>query len=189
VAWLAWLTQTFWYAASTRPRSVPGRRPGVPPLAGSQLRASDAERTAVADALAQHFSDGRLDAVELDERVQRALSAKTRGDLAGLLSDLPNLDPDEPAPRRARRHDLPSFALWAALLLGLGLLPTRIAPFGFFLFVGCAIALRRRRRARQWVLWHDHLHFHGIAHWHGLKGPVVYESGLPPGRTNPPYTP
>ncbi len=53
------------------------------------LRVSDAERRAVADRLAEHFSDGRLDQAEFNERVGQAMSAKTRGDLRGLFDDLP----------------------------------------------------------------------------------------------------
>ncbi|MBO0806002.1 MAG: DUF1707 domain-containing protein [Nocardiopsaceae bacterium] len=57
------------------------------------MRVSDAERSKVADLLGRHYSDGRLDKQELDERVSRAMSAKTRADLNGLLDDLPDLDP------------------------------------------------------------------------------------------------
>lgn len=77
------------------------------------LRVSDAERQAVADRLAQHYGEGRLDQVEFDERVGRAMSAKTRADLNGLFDDLPGLDgmagsgpagaPGKPD-RRARRE-------------------------------------------------------------------------------------
>jgi hypothetical protein len=62
--------------------------------AGDQnMRVSDAERQAVADRLAVHYGDGRLDQEEFDERVGRAMSAKTRADLAGLLDDLPEAAP------------------------------------------------------------------------------------------------
>lgn len=57
------------------------------------IRVSDAERTAVTDQLAAHFADGRLDQAEFDERVSRTMAAKTRGDLAGLFDDLPDLEP------------------------------------------------------------------------------------------------
>jgi GntR family transcriptional regulator len=52
------------------------------------LRVSDAEREAVSGRLAEHFAAGRLDQAEFDDRVGRAMSAKTRGDLRGLLADL-----------------------------------------------------------------------------------------------------
>ena len=53
------------------------------------MRVSDAERQAVADRLAAHYADGRLDQGEFDERCGQAMSAKTRADLEGLLDDLP----------------------------------------------------------------------------------------------------
>lgn len=59
--------------------------------AGDHIRVSDAERAEVADRLATHYSDGRLDKAEFDERVARAMSAKTRADLNGLFDDLPDL--------------------------------------------------------------------------------------------------
>jgi hypothetical protein len=53
------------------------------------MRVSDAERQAVADRLAAHYAEGRLDQAEFDERVGRAMSAKTRADLSDLFNDLP----------------------------------------------------------------------------------------------------
>src|SRR5271170_5302684 len=52
------------------------------------LRVSDAEREAAAGRLAEHFAAGRLDQAEFDDRVRRALNAKTRADLRGLFADL-----------------------------------------------------------------------------------------------------
>jgi len=57
------------------------------------IRVSDAERNAVAELLGQHYADGRLDQGEFDERVNRTMAAKTRGDLAGLFDDLPEAGP------------------------------------------------------------------------------------------------
>jgi hypothetical protein len=77
------------------------------------LRVSDAERNAVTERLAAHYGDGRLDQAEFDERVSRAMSAKTRGDLDGLFDDLPDPEPagasgkggqNGPAVRNRRRH-------------------------------------------------------------------------------------
>jgi Domain of unknown function (DUF1707) len=68
------------------------------------LRVSDVERNAVAERLATHYSDGRLDQAEFDERVGRAMTAKTRGDLDGLFDDLPGPEPAG-ASRNARPGD------------------------------------------------------------------------------------
>jgi hypothetical protein len=53
------------------------------------LRAADADRAAVATALGQHMSAGRLTVEEYDERLARAYSAKTYGELSELTADLP----------------------------------------------------------------------------------------------------
>ena len=53
------------------------------------LRVSDAERDAVLRMLGDHAAVGRLTLDELEDRSGRALTAKTRGELATLTSDLP----------------------------------------------------------------------------------------------------
>ena len=60
---------------------------------GHHIRVSDAERAAVADRLAAHFGEGRLNQAEFDERVAQAMNATTRGDLSGLFDDLPEPGP------------------------------------------------------------------------------------------------
>jgi len=70
------------------------------------LRASDAERERVAEALRRHHLDGRLDTEELQERLERAYAARTTGELAPLLADLPT----EREPRDGSRR----FAPWPA---------------------------------------------------------------------------
>ena len=56
---------------------------------GAALRASDRERDAVVQRVQQAFAEGRLDDTEFDERMRAALTARTRGDLNVLLTDLP----------------------------------------------------------------------------------------------------
>ncbi len=53
------------------------------------LRVSHEDRDQVAEALRVAAGDGRLTADELDERLERALTARTYDDLAALLTDLP----------------------------------------------------------------------------------------------------
>jgi hypothetical protein len=69
----------------------------------ADLRASDAERSEVADRLSSHFADGRLDQIEFKARLDRAMGATTRGDLDGLFDDLPALPQVAPPPRRHHR--------------------------------------------------------------------------------------
>jgi hypothetical protein len=54
-----------------------------------RLRVCDAERQAAAESLGAAFRDGRLDVLEYDERIARAYSAVTYGDLDRLFTDLP----------------------------------------------------------------------------------------------------
>jgi hypothetical protein len=97
------------------------------PYSGQQ-RLSDAERQVVTDRLSQHFADGRLDHAEFDERVGRAMTAKTRADLSGLFADLPDTAapavPGRPRPRtrpRPRyRHPVLLIALIVILAMAAG---------------------------------------------------------------------
>ena len=53
------------------------------------LRASDADRDAVTDRLGDAAGEGRLEPDELEQRVEAALRARTYGELARLVADLP----------------------------------------------------------------------------------------------------
>ena len=57
------------------------------------MRASDADRDRVVEALRDHAAVGRLETEELEERTDRALAARTVGELNRLLHDLPRLAP------------------------------------------------------------------------------------------------
>lgn len=85
------------------------------PYEPDRLRVGDAERQQAVTALGEHFASGRLDQLEFDERIQAAYAARTRVDLRGLFTDLPEPAPfrPEPAPGfRAGRtaRDRPRFA-------------------------------------------------------------------------------
>ena len=114
------------------------------------MRVSHAERTEVADRLSKHYGDGRLDEEEFNERLDRAMKAKTRGDLNGLFDDLPDFgSPAQPpaapapalrAPRAPRRHSrIPriaflAFVVLAAIWVGHALARPLFFPFGGGLF-------------------------------------------------------
>jgi DUF1707 SHOCT-like domain len=59
------------------------------PLPYSQMRPGHADRDKVVDRLQEAFADGRLADDEYEERLQRALSAKTFGELSALTRDIP----------------------------------------------------------------------------------------------------
>src|ERR1700730_5477280 len=74
--------------------SVP---PSLSPTAGTmpgdpRLRASDADRERTAQLLREHHAVGRLTAEEFNSRVEKALEARTLGELDELLADLPAID-------------------------------------------------------------------------------------------------
>jgi len=92
-----------------------------------ELRIGDAERAAAANRLAWHFSHGRLNPAELDERLGRAMRATTAGDLTRLFADLPAVEPVPPAatrgraeqPRAGRPPRARRAARWLILMVGL----------------------------------------------------------------------
>jgi hypothetical protein len=107
----------------------------------------------VAQDLNEHFEAGRLDMAEHQERITRALGARTRRDLAGLLSDLPLLRP--PNHERLRRRGpaprvvLPLlFPIIVAVAVGNAVLGIRHGFFfpWFLIPIGIVVALRIRRR-------------------------------------------
>jgi hypothetical protein len=57
------------------------------------MRVGDAEREAAAAELREHYASGRLTLDELNERIDKAFAAKTRGDLNVLMTDLPSRRP------------------------------------------------------------------------------------------------
>jgi hypothetical protein len=111
------------------------------------LRASDADRDAVADRLRRAAIEGRLDPDELDERLAVALSAKTYGELDPLLADLPGA-PATPRPIRQAQAFTPR--------------PRRTAPAGiafavalrvaFVLAVICVLAVAVAATVAWWIL-------------------------------------
>lgn len=187
--WSAWLADSIIHASANRP----GGSGGNPHVSSEQLRVSDAERSKVAETLSRHFGDGRLDHAELEERLQAAMSAKTRGDLAPLLADLPD-DPPAPAPAQAVRLPRRPFGdsmlraaagLLLVVIILLVLVPGGAFHAGGFIFLAFVLlflarrAMRRQRRATR--AWHAHLHQHGTPHWHGPQGPVIGAGPNPPG--------
>jgi len=95
----------------TRHRTT-ARRPTAQPLRDDlrhqpELRVSDPEREQVATQLREHGAKGRLDVEELEERLEAAYAARTRGDLAALVADLPH----EPPTRPPRAQQAPSHEL------------------------------------------------------------------------------
>jgi len=129
------------------------------PYADQHMRVSDAERQEVADRLAEHFASGRLDQAEFDDRIGRAMGAKTRADLGGLFADLPETGapvvPEHARSRRRGRHPI----LLLAVVIALIVVGTHVVSWFFvpWLWIGLLVVavlfltgnLGRRPRARQ----------------------------------------
>jgi hypothetical protein len=135
------------------------------PATNQHLRVSDADRSAVADLLGRHYADGRLDNDEFNERVTRAMTAKTSADFQGLLDDLPAVPgvpaaalhqpvaPPRQAPARRHRHHgrvFPGLVVLVLLAVSLhhlvdwGLQPGWVILFAVVLFVLVRRIGRRR---------------------------------------------
>jgi len=149
-------------------RGSSGRRASQ---ADPNMRVSHAERTEVADRLSKHYGDGRLDEEEFNERLDRAMKAKTQSDLDGLFDDLP--EPElprpvarpEPRPRPSGPRPVPRIAFLAlvvilAIMVGQWLAHPFIFPFAGFwplgfhipwLLIGIVVFVWWR-----YVRWHRH---------------------------------
>ena len=75
------------------------------PLARAEMRASHEDRDITVDQLRVAAGDGRIDAEELDQRIEAALNARTYGELDVLIKDLP---PSTQAVSQARRTEAES---------------------------------------------------------------------------------
>jgi len=87
------------------------------------MRASDADRERAVDFLRRHAGEGRLDVEELSDRVGRALSSKTLGELDDLTYDLPvEALPAPVAPPRLQpppRRQRPGIGAFVAIRIAL----------------------------------------------------------------------
>jgi hypothetical protein len=85
------------------------------------LRVGDLEREAVAEMLRERHVEGRLDAEEFQERLQRCLAAKTYRDLDVLIADFPT-----PEAERGRVVRAPAWPLWRVAPFPLVLIPVAL---------------------------------------------------------------
>lgn len=114
-----------------------------------EWRVTDRQRDRVVGYLREAFADGRLSHVEFDDRVGRALTARTRRELNATLSGLARVPLTTTAVvRRSRTEASPSGAVGAGLI---GLSPYCMGPLGPL--VGVALTEKgswtRRQVARQ----------------------------------------
>jgi uncharacterized protein DUF1707 len=134
------------------------RRGGFNP----DLRVSDAERADVADRLSKHYGEGRLDQAEFNDRMERAMSAKTVGDFAGLFSDLPEIpEPGQrqqvPATRSNCRSPMSRILLLILIIVAAAVLGHALMHSFFpWLLLGIAVFLWVRYSPRRQHHNHNH---------------------------------
>lgn len=135
-----------------------------------ELRIGDAERDEAVSLLQEHRVAGRLDQFEFDERLTRALSSRTRGELDALFRDLPGRRPAPPAgstavapaepPAQSEPHDgTPWYAQWWMIFVAialtmvtrgrLGPLIPAMAIWLWIIYPGMVDGRRRRHRPLQ----------------------------------------
>ena len=83
----------------------------------TELLASDADRERAAERLQAAAGDGRLTPAELEERLERAFSARTEAELEPLVADLPVSHVRES--RGSRRPDFGPFIFVSLMLVGI----------------------------------------------------------------------
>ena len=121
-------------------------RPARPPLVEPAFRVGEAERAAACDALAEHFAAGRLDPAELDDRLARAVAARSHADLQVLFLDLrprrtaPEAGAEQPAGDGSRARTAVPF-LASLLILCLMLAGGMLAVLGAYSSVLVVAAL------------------------------------------------
>lgn len=103
---------------SPRPEPDPWSRFSIDPRTAGFTRASDADRDVAAQLVNQAFAEGRLDAMEHAERLERALAIKQVGEFEPLLSDILPVVRTPRAPVRGAR---PALLANAAVRAWLGL--------------------------------------------------------------------
>ncbi|MEV5407338.1 DUF1707 and DUF4870 domain-containing protein [Thermopolyspora sp. NPDC052614] len=91
-------------------QATPSRGVGGPPAPHPRLRVSNQDRDQVIEQLKAAFAEGRLDKDEMDERLDRAMNARTYGELAPITWDLhpaAYAPGPAPAPRSASSYAPP----------------------------------------------------------------------------------
>jgi Domain of unknown function (DUF1707) len=87
------------------PPEAPHHQPARESKRPIEPRIGDADRDQAVAFLQEHMAQGRIDASEFDDRMSRALNAKTASELAVLFEDLP--DPRPPSAQNRATYQAP----------------------------------------------------------------------------------
>jgi hypothetical protein len=143
-------------------------------VARGTVRIGDRERDDAAQALGEHFAQGRLAREEYDDRLALVFGARTWSDLTPIFGDLPGPKPGQPAPtvhqlsREAflarRRPRFPFFPVFM-ILFGAAILTGHW--WVFWLGFGAVMLYRRMQ-------WHGHRSRHqSSGSWRTPRGTWV----------------
>ena len=115
------------------------------------LRVSEADREEASARLAEHYSTGRLTDDDYYERLDAVWSAKVRGDMEMLFTDLPKSAPQPPqVARRSRRSRPRAFPLAACfLLVAIGLVVMGVPWWVFAAIAGGALIFHKKHDRRR----------------------------------------
>jgi Domain of unknown function (DUF1707) len=119
----------------------------MPSLRIGDLRIGDVERDAAAEALSAHYAAGRLDRVELEERLSATYAAKTGDELQPLLADLPSTAAPSQQRRRVGPPPFPALLVLILVVASIAAISNGYPPV-FLLFV--LWMWRGRRMHRSW---------------------------------------
>ncbi len=140
------------------------------------MRASDEDREHVTERLRQATAEGRLLASELEERLARALRAKTYGELDATISDLPSgqVSKRSGSYALARSHPLMAVALVATVTVAVAVVVAVVVAWllmawGLWLMIGLIVMASRRSHGS-----------HGPHAPHGPQAPRRHGGGFGP---------
>jgi Flp pilus assembly protein TadB len=144
----------------------------------STLRASDQDRDRIAERLRRAAADGRLLAHEFEDRLARALRARTYGELDELVADLPSGAVERRGRSPIRQWVVPAAALAIAIPVALAvvaavvvLVASLVAMWAVWMFIAW------------WFLGRGRHHRRGRSRAGGGRGVGVYGSRRPQPRT------
>jgi Flp pilus assembly protein TadB len=143
------------------------------------LRASDADREAIAERLRKATIEGRLVAEELEDRLEAAFAARTYGQLDAVVADLPlprSSQRRRPAPRNAgiAHWVLPAVALFIVFPIVVAL----VVAAAVFVLTG-AFAIWAVWLVACWFLLGHRRRFNGPWPFHGPRrfyGPTRFDA-------------
>jgi hypothetical protein len=113
-----------------------------------QLRVGDSERETVGEILRQQHLDGRLDADEFQERLERCLTAKTYAELDELVADLPSTEAERERVGRAS-----GWRPWPFAFLPLALIAAIVVSGGHLIWLAFPLFFFFVLRPLFWRSW------------------------------------